>query len=60
MFRLNINVLPMFYQRQIKNVANYSFTTFYSYFQVVPPGIEPFALVYSNSLIDSIFLLYIL
>ena len=41
MFRLNINVLPMFYQRQIKNVANYSFTTFYSYFQVVPPGIEP-------------------
>lgn len=39
MFRLNINVLPMFYQRQIKNVANYSFTTFYSYFQVVPPGI---------------------
>ena len=29
-------------------------------FEVVPPGIEPFALVYSNSLIDSIFLLYIL
>lgn len=60
MFRLNINVLPMFYQRQIKNVANYSFTTFYSYFQVVPPGIEPFSLVYSNPLIDSTFLLYFL
>lgn len=60
MFRLNINVLPMFYQRQIKNVANYSFTTFYSYFQVVPPGIEPFASVYSNSLSDCTFLLYLL
>lgn len=46
----------MFYQRQIKNVANYSFTTFYSYFQVVPPGIEPFALVYSNSLSDCTFI----
>lgn len=45
----------MFYQRQIKNVANYSFTTFYSYFQVVPPGIEPFASVYSKILIDYIF-----
>lgn len=60
MFRLNINVLPMFYQRQIKNVANYSFTTFYSYFQVVPPGIEHLASVYSNSLNDCTFLLYLL
>ena len=30
------------------------------FFKVVPPGIEPFNLIYSNSLIDSIFLLYIL
>ena len=29
-------------------------------FQVVPPGIEPFALVYSNSLSDCTFLLYLL
>lgn len=30
------------------------------YFEVVPPGIEPFSLVYSNPLIDSTFLLYFL
>ena len=50
----------MFYRRQTKNAVNYSFTTFYEFLKVVPPGIEPFNLIYSNSLIDSIFLLYIL
>lgn len=30
------------------------------YFKVVPPGIEPFASVYSNSLSDCTFLLYLL
>lgn len=30
------------------------------YFEVVPPGIEPFTLVYSNSLNDCTFLLYLL
>ena len=30
------------------------------FFKVVPPGIEPFSLVYSNPLIDSTFLLYFL
>ena len=29
-------------------------------FALVPPGIEPFSLVYSNPLIDSTFLLYFL
>ena len=29
-------------------------------FKVVPPGIEPFASVYSNSLNDCTFLLYLL
>ena len=30
------------------------------FFKVVSPGIEPFALVYSNSLSDCTFLLYLL
>jgi len=30
------------------------------FFKVVPPGIEPFASVYSNSLNDCTFLLYLL
>ena len=30
------------------------------FFKVVPPGIEPFASVYSNSLSDCTFLLYLL
>ncbi len=30
------------------------------YFEVVPPGIEPFASVYSNSLSDCTLLLYLL
>ncbi len=29
----------MFYRRQTKNAVNYSFTTFYDFFEVVPPGI---------------------
>ena len=31
----------MFYRRQTKNAVNYSFTTFYEFLKVVPPGIEP-------------------
>ncbi len=54
----------MFYPQKIKNAVTYSVTTFceklYALCLVVPPGIEPFNLIYSNSLIDSIFLLYIL
>ena len=50
----------MFYRRQTKNAVNYSFTTFYEFLKVVPPGIEPFASVYSNSLNDCTFLLYLL
>ena len=30
----------MFYRRQTKNVVNYSFTTFYDFFEVVPPATE--------------------
>lgn len=54
----------MFYPQKIKNAVTYSVTTFceklYALCLVVPPGIEPFASVYSNSLIDNLFLLYIL
>lgn len=54
----------MFYPQKIKNAVTYSVTTFceklYALCLVVPPGIEPFALVYSNSLNDCTFLLYLL
>lgn len=54
----------MFYPQKIKNAVTYSVTTFceklYALCLVVPPGIEPFALVYSNSLSDCTFLLYLL
>ena len=44
----------MFYPQKIKNAVTYSVTTFceklYALCLVVPPGIEPFASVYSNSL----------
>jgi hypothetical protein len=59
-----LKVLPMFYPQKIKNAVTYSVTTFceklYALCLVVPPGIEPFALVYSNSLSDCTFLLYLL
>ncbi len=51
-----LKVLPMFYPQKIKNAVTYSVTTFceklYALCLVVPPGIEPFASVYSNSLSD--------
>jgi len=54
----------MFYPKKTKNAVTYSVTTFckkfYALCLVVPPGIEPFSLVYSNPLIDSTFLLYFL
>ena len=54
----------MFYPQKIKNAVTYSVTTFceklYVLSLVVPPGIEPFASVYSNSLSDCTFLLYLL
>ncbi len=50
----------MFYPQKIKNAVTYSVTTFceklYALCLVVPPGIEPFALVYSNSLSDCTFI----
>lgn len=55
-----LKVLPMFYPQKIKNAVTYSVTTFceklYALCLVVPPGIEPFALVYSNSLSDCTFI----
>mgnify|MGYP005910935495 FL=1 len=49
----------MFYPQKIKNAVTYSVTTFceklYALCLVVPPGIEPFASVYSNSLSDCTF-----
>ena len=49
----------MFYPQKIKNAVTYSVTTFceklYALCLVVPPGIEPFASVYSNSLSDCAF-----
>lgn len=54
----------MFYPQKIKNAVTYSVTTFceklYALCLVVPPEIEPFASVYSNSLNDCTFLLYLL
>lgn len=51
-----LKVLPMFYPQKIKNAVTYSVTTFceklYALCLVVPPGIEPFASVYSNPLSD--------
>ncbi len=50
----------MFYPQKIKNAVTYSVTTFceklYALCLVVPPGIEPFALVYSNTLSDCTFI----
>ncbi len=50
----------MFYPQKIKNAVTYSVTTFceklYALCLVVPPGIEPFTLVYSNILIDCTFI----
>lgn len=55
-----LKVLPMFYPQKIKNAVTYSVTTFceklYALCLVVPPGIEPFALVYSNPLSDCTFI----
>ena len=49
-----LKVLPTFYPQKIKNAVTYSVTTFceklYALCLVVPPGIEPFASAYSNSL----------
>ena len=49
----------MFYPQKIKNAVTYSVTTFceklYALCLVVPPEIEPFASVYSNSLSDCTF-----
>lgn len=49
-----LKVLPMFYPKKTKNAVTYSVTTFckkfYALCLVVPPGIEPFASAYSNSL----------
>lgn len=60
----NGNILPFFASsRKTKNpdfVWKSGFYCLLLFFKVVPPGIEPFNLIYSNSLIDSIFLLYIL
>lgn len=46
----------MFYPKKTKNAVTYSVTTFckkfYALCLVVPPGIEPFASVYSNPLSD--------
>ena len=50
-----MNVLPLFYPRKTKNVVTCSVTTFREISKVVPPGIEPFASVYSNSLSDCTF-----
>jgi hypothetical protein len=54
-----LKVLPMFYPKKTKNAVTYSVTTFckkfYALCLVVPPGIEPFASVYSNSLSDCTF-----
>lgn len=54
----------MFYPQKIKNAVTYSVTTFceklYALCFVVPPGIEPFVSVYSNSLNDCTFSLYLL
>ena len=50
----------MFYPQKIKNAVTYSVTTFceklYALCLVVPPGIEPFASVYSNTLNDCTFI----
>ena len=50
----------MFYPQKIKNAVTYSVTTFceklYALCLVVPPGIESFALVYSNPLIECTFI----
>ena len=55
-----LKVLPMFYPQKIKNAVTYSVTTFceklYALCLVVPPGIEPFASVYSNPLNDCTFI----
>ena len=54
----------MFYPKKTKNAVTYSVTTFckkfYALCLVVPPGIEPFVSVYSNSLNDCTFSLYLL
>ena len=50
-----MNVLPLFYPRKAKNAVTCSVTTFREILKVVPPGIEPFASVYSNSLSDCTF-----
>lgn len=54
-----LKVLPIFYPKKTKNAVTYSVTTFckkfYALCLVVPPGIEPFASVYSNSLSDCAF-----
>ena len=55
-----MNVLPLFYPGKAKNAVTCSVTTFREFLKVVPPGIEPFASVYSNSLSDCTFLLYLL
>lgn len=51
----------MFYPQKIKNAVTYSVTTFceklYALCLVVPPGIEPFDLVYSNSLSNCTFII---